>query len=678
MKYLKFDFEIDACIPHSQFHANGRLCSCDTMGRWSEANCEASRHQTCKPGQIVWEGCSQCICQENGHMICTNHMCSNDAPSKTTHTDKNIDLKKLWCIPFMSYYVNCSLCVCPVSGKMNDARCATDSTCPFVGITNYMAAVKTNVCIPKVMYLFPCLSCLCSDDGFFIVSKCVETCQLANPNVVRRCVPKTFFRKDCNICFCPGNGITDNNLCTTSPCSHRITLEPLLSLINKTRRCQRQTFTGKTCFYCECAKDSSVNEKSCLESNCMSIDDFGYNSHKSSCSVGEMVQKCMECLCLRDGATQPKYCTKECGDDQRLMVLEDAVKDSLNNQHVLDRTAVKRTDTNEICEPNTIYKEEGRYCLCPENGHTNIKLCTSIIEEHHVEKTKIKIRENTVVDIDFNFKCDPNTFVDFDCNTCYCMKTGRVDPKWCTYDDCESKRTVMYKQKHQKEESGSVAGPCTPGSISKEKCNYCICPNNGHLKERACTKNKCAGSNNTFNNALACEPSTYYIVDCNICYCPKNGIKNVAKCTKNTCGKTFLRSEVCVPGRLFSEECNVCICPSNGDKADRVCTNNTCNDLNTPWKKIFQLSQSLMSYQKMGDTMRNLELCFPGEEFEVGCKVCLCPDMGLRVYATCTEMLCDEENIKKEVKEQRIINYIFFMYNSFIYYLGKYCSCNTV
>lgn len=582
-------------------------------------------------------------------MLCTNILCGEEVSSNPRQISKTIDMKRLWCIPFMSYYANCSLCVCPVSGNMNEARCASDANCPFRGITDYLTAVNNNVCIPKVMYLFPCLHCLCSDDGFFVVSKCVETCQKAIRDVARRCMPNTFYRKECNVCFCPDNGIT-NDKCTKATCSHRVTFESLVNLRNKTRRCQRQTFTGRKCFFCECTQDGIVNEDSCLPSECMSIENYEYNFKKSTCGAGEMVPKCIECLCLRNGVTNSEYCTKECTDEQKLEILDNVVKDSFNSHHRLDRKSIRQIVSNEVCEPNSIYKEQGRYCLCPENGNIDFQLCTTAIEERHVEKTKISIRENTVVDIDLNVKCDPDTFVEFDCNTCYCLKTGRIDPKWCTYDDCESKRITMENQKNKWNEAVSVNGACNPGSISKEECNFCICPDNGKHKDRACTKNKCAALANKVINVLACEPLTYYSVDCNICYCPKNGIKNVAKCTKNTCEKTFLRSEVCVPGRLFSEECNVCVCPSNGDKADRVCTNSTCNDSETPWKKIFQLSQSLMSYQK-GDTTRNLELCFPGEEFEVGCKVCLCPDMGLRVYATCTEMLCGEENNTKEVKK---------------------------
>ncbi|XP_023951717.2 uncharacterized protein LOC112055755 [Bicyclus anynana] len=183
-------------------------------------------------------------------------------------------------------------------------------------------------------------------------------------------------------------------------------------------------------------------------------------------------------------------------------------------------------------------------------------------------------------------------------------------------------------------------GVCTPGSISRVKCNFCICSDGGVLGEQACTKNNCFENIKITNEKFVCEPLDYYEVDCNICLCPPNGLKNVAKCTKNSCEKSALRSDSCIPGHLFSDDCNVCVCPPNGNKADRVCTNNTCSG--SRWR-ISKSSISLLENQVHDDATRNLDVCFPGEEFSMGCNICLCPDLGLKVYASCERIICNEK-----------------------------------
>lgn len=638
------------CIPNTQFQMNSHICYCDSLGRWSEANCEIARRSNCQPGQIIWEDCNQCICQENGQLQCISTACGDDKAVATSKVIKDLDIGNLWCLPFVSYYVNCSLCVCPASGKMNEARCAKDASCPFEGSKDFLEAVKHNVCIPKVMYIFPCLQCHCSDEGFFLINKCVETCKKPQiPNTARRCIPETLYRNECNICRCPENSIANEEMCSKTKCNNRFKLHPLSSLRNITSGCHRNTFTNPKCFFCECNQDATVNENSCLESECTNIDNKKYGFSKLTCSPGEMVPFCTECLCLRNGLTDPKYCTNICSHQQKLIILESGIKESLTNHRIIDKGAIQKA-SNEACEPNSIYLDEGKYCLCPDNGNTKFKLCTSITEKIVTEAKQVVFQQEPSNGVDFTAPCDPSTFVEFSCNTCYCLKSGKLDSNWCTYDDCESKKIIQERHRNPNE-IVETNGSCIPGSISKEECNFCICPANGLLQDKACTKNSCAGlRQSTINEKLSCEPLMYYNVDCNTCYCPRNGLKNVAKCTKNVCEKNFLRSEVCQPGDLFTEGCNVCVCPPNGDKSDRVCTNHTCSDADSAWKKIFKLSQSLLTNQGAEDTTRSLELCFPGEEYEVGCKVCVCPDMGLRVYATCSHMLCNDDRNAKHVR----------------------------
>lgn len=641
---MPYFLPIGSCVPNTQFLLNGRLCYCNAKGQYNDATCQTiGRRQSCQPGQIIWEECSQCICQDNGKLLCTNTECTDDqALNKSRAISRSGSA--VWCTPFRSYYVNCTLCVCPASGKMSEARCATDSSCALKGVHVSLDTIPKNVCIPKVMYLFTCLHCLCSDDGLFLKSKCIETCHKA-PESTRRCLPKSFYRADCNICRCLENGIPDDSICSKSTCSQHSKLTSLNYLRNITTACVPNKYTKPRCIYCECNSQGIVNEHACMEQECLKIDDFNYDSVKTTCTAGEMVATCMECFCPRSKLTIEKHCTTVCSPQNKLAILETVLKEKVM---LIDRTLVKETAGTDSCDPHSLFLDQGRYCLCSDDGNTNSKHCTSVLEDT-VPKKPSKIFDDKDIPrkIDINISCEPNTYVEYGCNSCYCTKNGQIDAKWCTSDDCDAKKVVH--DSNNKVRSGvtkmlkeAESTTCAPGSISKVNCNFCICGPSGLLTDRACTKNVCSGVQKTTGDEFSCEPSAYYTVDCNMCFCPTDGIKNVEKCTKNQCEPNFLRSDSCTAGSLFSDDCNICVCPPNGEKKDKVCTNRTCSENETPWKKIFKISQTLIDNQVPEESPKSFEPCFPGEEFEVGCKVCLCPDMGLREYASCTSMLCDD------------------------------------
>lgn len=645
-----------------KFISKGRICQCDSHGAWIEANCLSAERRGnangCKAGQIIWQGCNQCICQENGQMVCSNAGCYDDVTYRAVHAPviNPIDIKddpNSWCTPFKSYYINCSICVCPASGRTSEAHCATDNSCQRSppSSADFLISVNKNICIPNVMYLFSCLHCLCSDGGYFVLDKCVETCHRPQQTeTARRCISRTFYRKNCNVCWCPSDSMPDDKLCTQTSCTKNSKFRSLDILRTSRAKCRAYRFLKPKCYYCGCNNKGYVNENACLELDCLKSNDFKYDVSKNTCSPGEMVPSCVECFCLGNGMTNSTYCSNVCSYQSKLSVLEKVLKDSVY-QGLVDKEAIKRTSDNEQCEPNSMYLDQGRYCLCPENGSTNFKLCTSVTDEVVTSRPLIGFTSSGSGNKDLNKTCTPNTFVEIDCNTCYCSKNGKIDPKWCTYDDCNAKKIIQDTHKSLRVSTiPSIKSTCIPGSISKLDCNFCICPESGMLQDRACTKNKCSEIQQTVDDdRFVCEPLAYYLVDCNVCLCPRDGVKNVAKCTKKICEKTFLRSDSCVPGQFFSNDCNICVCPPNGDKADKVCMNYRCSESETPWKKIFRLSQSLLDNRVIGnvivdDSKRQLDVCFSGEEFEIGCKICVCTDVGLRSYATCTESRCEEQN----------------------------------
>ncbi|KAJ2941378.1 hypothetical protein O0L34_g3582 [Tuta absoluta] len=648
------------CIPKSQAVLNGKVCHCSNLGHWLEAECYARRqtnHHICTPGHIIFQGCNRCVCHENGKLTCTKDAgCSGRKSHPNVH--ESLTNVMPWCSPYRTYYFKCNICICPASAISSESHCAIDTSCTSSKEPSLSEMIfKKTACIPTVMYLFSCLHCLCSDEGYFSSDKCVKTCAGKQPEIAHRCYANSIYRKDCNVCFCPETGISDNKLCTNATCTYPLEFKSLRSLESKHINCTPHTFTKPNCVYCNCNNNGNIDERSCLEHECLISEMLRPDGDGKTCKPGEVASICTECFCSRNSTTSKEFCSKSCTSLSELKVLQNIF--ALQNFHqIVDKEVLERNDGGELCKPHTVFLDKEKYCLCPDTGITNVDFCTAPGFKNIVD---LKNKTNFHIAIDFNSTCEPSTFVEFDCNTCFCSKHGKIDPKWCTYDDCESKRIIQDSHIFNTVSSvQSIEGTCDPGSISNFECNFCICPENGKMENRICTKNDCRlesiskspnstnfqFSNNTSDNFI-CEPLTYYEVDCNVCLCPRDGIKNVVKCTKNDCEKSILRSVDCVPGQLFSSDCNVCVCPPNGNIADSACTTYTCDAV--PWSKIFQLSESLIGNQITEDETRNLDLCFPGEEYFEGCKLCRCPDMGLRIYATCSAVFCDEDRREEEI-----------------------------
>lgn len=610
---------------------------CDSSGQVRLSNCQSvQRGHNCNPGEVVQKGCTQCVCQANRVLTCDDRACRKVATP--LHARRGLDIIGPWCTPFKSYYVDCSVCVCSASGKTSDAQCVRDTSCSLNETSAPHRTGKKNICLPKVTYLFPCLHCLCSDDGHFELEKCVDICQKEPLEMVPRCKPKKLFRRECNLCLCPDNGLANGLLCTKNTCPNVVRSEKFKSLQVKDELCVPHSFTKKRCIYCECSLNGKIDEETCIEAECLNHNAINYG--KTSCTASEMVPLCIECFCLSNGTTSERFCTKTCSYHNKFEMLEKWLQNT-DKDLLLNRDKIRKIRNNK-CQPNTVYLNDEKYCLCDDSEIINEELCTTYKERVHLQATTNNSRFHN-----FNMSCEPSTFVEFECNTCFCSKNGTIDPKWCTYDDCESKKAIQASQsakmKRVHPSTRSSNGTCVPGTISKEVCNFCICSESGLVKDRACTKNRCDDMESlTAIDEFICEPLSYYEVDCNICYCSQNGLKNVSNCTKHVCEKSFLRSNVCVPGQLFSDICNVCICPSNGDKNDKACTNYTCPD--TAWKKVLEMSLPIGNQIVDDIRMRSLDHCFPGEEFVLGCNLCVCPKMGLRSYATCNQMLCGGEH----------------------------------
>lgn len=327
-------------MPNTYFALNDRLCLCDPYGRLNEANCKTiARPQPCPPGQVIRQGCNQCICQDNGQLKCTSAFCSNRV-TKPGISYHGLVAYGPRCTPFRSYYVNCNLCFCPASGQASDAQCAVDTSCSLDQTSDIMTITKINQCIPNVMYLFPCIECLCSEYGNFVFDKCLEKCQPQTEHH-RRCIPGTLYRRDCDICRCPDNSIPDEKLCIKAGCNADTKQTYLHSLRSSTNRCTPRTFTKPKCIYCDCTSEGTVNEHYCLELDCSKISDFKFYAETDVCSPGELVPICMECFCLNNGLTNETYCTRVCTYQSKLNILEKVLNESKVDTTLIDKSKIK-------------------------------------------------------------------------------------------------------------------------------------------------------------------------------------------------------------------------------------------------------------------------------------------------------------------------------------------------
>ncbi|CAH2037111.1 unnamed protein product, partial [Iphiclides podalirius] len=212
------------------------------------------------------------------------------------------------------------------------------------------------------------------------------------------------------------------------------------------------------------------------------------------------------------------------------------------------------------CIPKTQFLLNGKLCHCDSKGLWLEENCQYVSRRRTCQRGQ--------------------TFVDFDCNTCYCSKKGKIDPKWCTYDDCDAKR---------------------------EKCNFCICPESGLSKEKACTKNYCTEVDLTRSNVkFTCEPLAYYefTIGCKQCVCPEMGLKLYAECDASQCNDKDLM-------------------PTGADLQRVEFLNETPHA-----RSRRDLNSSCIKYNATEDEQR----CTPGTMYIIRCKLCICPYMGNILY----------------------------------------------
>lgn len=657
-----------SCLPNTQFYFNGLSCVCDGTGRWSSGDCR-SVGRPCRPGHVTWQGCNYCICQEDGQTTCTYTTCSDVAKSsilfnatngrKYRRSSSHLETIGNSCTPFRYYYVNCNLCICPPNGLSTEAHCKPDPSCTYSGSHDIAASLRTkktnHYCIPNVMYIFQCLHCPCSDDGMINTDKCTEKCNntvLAKTDNILRCSPGTFFKHNNQICSCAEDGLARKSRCGESTDKSKLRSLDELQANKSFSECVPNTFTKKRCVYCDCNANGTINHGSCLEQSCQHLSEDPFTGQVDKCKPGEVVPLCIECFCFHNKTTSDRFCITSCSIRSKIKILEKLREEnSSENSLILQRLIHVSADNR--CKANMIFfdKSDSTLCFCPDTGKKSNTLCIPIVIEEET-RNEANITNN------FNATCVPFTMVNFDCNTCFCTKNGSIDPKWCTYDDCNQIKEVVTVNNAF---IPTKAENCTAGSISYAGCNFCLCVKSAQGTQNVCTNHSCEGNLTTERTTLdfACTPFSYYQVDCNMCLCPANGLKNVYMCTEKVCEKSFLRTDACLPGHLFSDSCNICVCSQSGSKRDMLCTKRTCHDEVAPWKSLLQRSGTLMTARSASDT-RSLDLCFPGEEFEQGCSQCVCPEMGLRAFAECTESNCDGQD--QELIPEEFAEFVSFFY----------------
>lgn len=88
------------------------------------------------------------------------------------------------------------------------------------------------------------------------------------------------------------------------------------------------------------------------------------------------------------------------------------------------------------CVPGTTWNDGCNNCFCTENGLAGCTLleCSRINVGPSTAKPTLKGYFTEAETRNPRFRCEPNTKVKVDCNTCGCDKDGKIS--WCTKIGC--------------------------------------------------------------------------------------------------------------------------------------------------------------------------------------------------------------------------------------------------
>ncbi|XP_063629011.1 uncharacterized protein LOC134800475 [Cydia splendana] len=163
-----------------------------------------------------------------------------------------------------------------------------------------------------------------------------------------------------------------------------------------------------------------------------------------SCDYGDTVENlCNKCVCTAKGVYHCK--AKGC-----------------------DRVPVIYLKKPTACQPNVVYNQLFTSCICSAEGQWPHKVCYDVFGHLPMESIKKKT-------------CEPQGYVQVECNICRCNDNGEVDSTRCTINECDVKMP-HFRKNTEGEAKKNLFGQCIVKNwYSLAPCQFCYCVDTNKL-----------------------------------------------------------------------------------------------------------------------------------------------------------------------------------------------------
>ncbi|XP_061724042.1 uncharacterized protein LOC133530201 [Cydia pomonella] len=161
-----------------------------------------------------------------------------------------------------------------------------------------------------------------------------------------------------------------------------------------------------------------------------------------SCNYGDTVENlCSKCVCTTKGVYNCK--ARDC-----------------------DKVPVIYLEKPAACQPNTLYIQGYTSCICTAEGQWPHRVCYDLFSHLPMESTKKKT-------------CEPQGYVQVECNICRCNDNGEVDSTRCTINECDVEKSHFRKNS---EANKNLFGQCIVKNwYSLAPCQFCYCVDTNKL-----------------------------------------------------------------------------------------------------------------------------------------------------------------------------------------------------
>ncbi|XP_063369888.1 uncharacterized protein LOC134658209 [Cydia amplana] len=164
-----------------------------------------------------------------------------------------------------------------------------------------------------------------------------------------------------------------------------------------------------------------------------------------SCNYGDTIENlCTKCECTTEGVYHCK--AREC-DEVQVIYLKNPT----------------------ACQPNVVYKQGFTSCMCTAEGLWPHTVCYDTFGQLPMESIKKKT-------------CEPQGYVQVECNICRCNDNGEVDSTRCTINECDVKKPYFRKNNEANQANKDLFGQCLVRHwYSLAPCQFCYCVDTNKL-----------------------------------------------------------------------------------------------------------------------------------------------------------------------------------------------------